>query len=95
MLEDRPGQGRFSRYLADQRELAGGGLFELAGSLSRVVWTWRRLARALARERPDLVVLVDSGGFNLPFARHAKRRTGAPILYFVAPQVWAWRTGRI
>jgi lipid-A-disaccharide synthase len=49
---------------------------------------------ALRSARPDLVVLVDSSGFNLPFARRA-RRQGCPTLYYVSPQVWAWRTGRI
>jgi lipid-A-disaccharide synthase len=78
-----------------QRELAVGGLFELARSSRRIVSAWRRLAAALERERPDLVVLVDSSGFNLPFARRVRRRSGAPILYYVAPQVWAWRRGRI
>jgi lipid-A-disaccharide synthase len=81
--------------VADQRELAVGGLFELLGSLARVARAWRKLAASLACARPDLVVLVDSGGFNLPFAARVRRRSRAPILYYVAPQVWAWRAGRI
>jgi lipid-A-disaccharide synthase len=81
---------------ADQRDLAVGGLLELGGSLLRVNRAWRLLGRALDAARPDLVVLVDSGGFNLPFARRVRRRwPDTPILYYVAPQVWAWRTGRI
>ncbi len=40
-------------------------------------------------------MLVDSGGFNLPFAGRVRRRSRARILYFIAPQVWAWRPGRI
>jgi lipid-A-disaccharide synthase len=81
--------------VADQRELAIGGLFELAGSLTGVVGVWRKLTAALVRCCPDLVVLVDSGGFNLPFAARVRRRCKAPIFYYVAPQVWAWRAGRI
>jgi len=81
--------------IVDQRELAVGGLFELIPELGRIVGAWRRLSRALAETRPELVVLVDSGGFNLPFAGRVKRTTGANILYFIAPQVWAWRPGRI
>ncbi len=77
-----------------QSELAVGGLVEVLGSLNRIVGAWRRLTRALRREAVDLVVLVDSPDFNLPFARHA-RRAGIPILYYVSPQVWAWRRGRI
>lgn len=77
-----------------QREIAVGGLFEVARDLRRVVSAWRRLVRALRESKPDLVVLVDSPDFNIPFARRA-RRAGAPVLYYVSPQVWAWRRGRI
>ena len=49
---------------------------------------------ALDEARPDLVVLVDYPEFNLRLAKQAKRR-GIPVFYFVAPQVWAWRKGRI
>jgi len=80
---------------ADQSDLAIGGLLELVGGAARIRRAWRGLNACLDRQRPDLCVLVDSGGFNLPFARRVRRRTGVPILYYVAPQVWAWRTGRI
>jgi lipid-A-disaccharide synthase len=80
--------------VVDQREVAVGGLVELLPDLPRVVRAWRRMVSALRRERPDLVVLVDSSGFNLPFARRAKR-LGIPTLYYVSPQVWGWRRGRI
>jgi lipid-A-disaccharide synthase len=80
----------------DQRDLAVGGLLELAGSLGSIASAWRRMGRVLAQVDPDLVVLVDSGGFNLPFARRVRRRRRrTPILYYVAPQVWAWRRRRI
>lgn len=80
--------------LVDQRELATSGLFELLPDLHRIVAAWRRMLEALRSQRPDLVVLVDSSGFNLPFARRA-RRQGIPTFYYVSPQVWAWRPGRI
>ena len=78
-----------------QDALAVGGLFELAGQLPRIVRTWRDVTASARTTDPDLVVLVDSGGFNLPLARHLRRRSNAPILYYAAPQVWAWRRGRI
>jgi lipid-A-disaccharide synthase len=81
--------------VAHQRDLALGGLLELAGGLRGLLRAWRRVTAALDRERPDLVVLVDSAGFNLPLARRVKRKLGSPVLYYVAPQVWAWRSGRI
>jgi len=77
-----------------QREVAAGGFVELLPELPRIVGAWRKMSHALRSARPDLVVLVDSSGFNLPFARVAKR-LGAPVLYYVAPQVWAWRRARI
>jgi lipid-A-disaccharide synthase len=80
--------------VVDQRELAVGGIVELVPGLPRIARAWRRLTAALDAERPDLVVLVDSSGFNLPLARRV-HRAGIPILYFVSPQVWAWRRGRI
>ena len=80
--------------VVNQRDVAVSGLFELIPDLHRIVRAWRLLTGALRSARPDLVVLVDSSGFNLPFARRAKRQ-GCPTLYYVSPQVWAWRTGRI
>ena len=78
----------------DQRELAVSGLVEILPELPRIVAVWRRMVAALRSTAPDLVVLVDSSGFNLPFARRA-RRLGIPTLYYVSPQVWVWRSGRI
>jgi len=85
---------RLAVRFATQRELATSGLFELLPDLHRIVAAWRRMLAALRSQRPDLVVLVDSSGFNLPFARRA-RRQGVPTFYYVSPQVWAWRPGRI
>lgn len=80
--------------VASQADLAVGGFLELVPDLHRIVRTWRRMVVALRTLRPDLVVLMDSSGFNIPFARRARRR-GIPTLYYVSPQVWAWRRGRI
>jgi lipid-A-disaccharide synthase len=80
--------------VVSQRELAVGGLFEVLRDLPRIVSVWRRMTRALREARPDLVILVDSPDFNLPLAKRA-RRAGVPVLYYVSPQVWAWRRGRI
>lgn len=76
-----------------QRELAIGGLVEVLSSLGRIVGAWRRLGAALAERRPALAVLVDSPDFQIPFAKRI-RRAGVPILYYVSPQIWAWRRGR-
>jgi lipid-A-disaccharide synthase len=80
--------------IVPQRELAVGLGVEVLRDLHRVVGAWRRMTRALAEEKPELVILVDSPDFNLPFAKRA-RRAGARVLYYVSPQVWAWRRGRV
>ena len=78
-----------------QSELAVAGLVEVLGSVPRVLGAYTRLRRALTEKpRPDLAILVDSPDLNLPLAAVAKR-SGVPVLYFIAPQVWAWRSGRV
>ncbi len=80
--------------LVDTEHVATMGFTETFGTLGRLFATYRLLVRRLEEARPDLVVLIDYPEFNLRLARQAKRR-GIPVFYFVAPQVWAWRRGRI
>jgi lipid-A-disaccharide synthase len=80
--------------LVPQRELAVGGLVEVLSGIPRVVRAWRRLGRSLRSEKPDLAVLVDSPDFNLPLARRL-RCAKVPVLYYISPQVWAWRRYRV
>src|SRR4030042_1929335 len=61
-----------------------------------LVEQWRRLDPGLDAERPDLTLLLDLPDFNLFFAGRAKaRHPEIPILYYISPQVWAWRKGRV
>jgi lipid-A-disaccharide synthase len=53
----------------------------------------RQVRRLLDEQPPDLVILVDYPGFNMRIARAAHER-GIPVLYYIAPQVWAWKAGR-
>jgi len=82
------------RPVVAQDEIAIAGLIEVLGSAPRVLGTYARLRRALTAEPPDLAVFVDSPDLNLPLASVAKRH-GIPVLYYVSPQVWAWRAGRV
>jgi lipid-A-disaccharide synthase len=75
-------------------EVAVGGFVEVLGALPRVLAAWRTLERAARERRPALAVLVDAPDLHIPLARRL-RHARVPILYYVAPQVWAWRTGRI
>lgn len=79
----------------DIGELSVMGVAEVVGALARVRRIYRRiLAEMDSSRRPDLLVLVDFPEFNLLLARAARRR-GIPVLYYVSPQVWAWRRGRV
>jgi lipid-A-disaccharide synthase len=75
-------------------EIAVVGITEV---FSRLPALMRGLAAAksmLRRRRPDLLILVDFPDFNLHTAACA-RRLGIPVLYYISPQIWAWRRGRV
>jgi lipid-A-disaccharide synthase len=75
-------------------DIAGLGLTELTSTIRRTVGAWRALRNILRRDPPDLLVLIDYAEFNLMLAGSA-RRASVPVLYYILPQVWAWRRGRI
>ena len=70
------------------------GITEVFLKLGTIFKALRGLKRSLEREKPDLVVLIDFPEFNLRLAKLAHRR-GIPILYYISPQIWAWRPKRV
>lgn len=83
-----------AKILVDIKNLAIIGAFEIFLNLPKVFKMMRTMCRALKTVKPDLVVLVDYPGFNLWFAKIAKKR-GIKVLYYISPQIWAWRQGRV
>jgi lipid-A-disaccharide synthase len=80
--------------LFDIRDLAVVGAVEALHSL-RTLWTVHRTLLAEVERTPvDAVVLIDFPGFNLKLAKSLAQR-GIPVLYYIAPQVWAWHPGRL
>jgi lipid-A-disaccharide synthase len=79
--------------LADLKKLAVMGFVEVIRHLPFFVGLQREVFGALEREGVDLVVPIDYPGFNLRLARRAKARH-IPVLYYIAPQVWAWHASR-
>ena len=80
--------------LADVTGAAAVGGIEALGPLPTLIAAWRRLRAALdGPRRPAALVLIDFPEFNLRLARVA-RRAGIPVVYFIPPQVWAWRPWR-
>ena len=75
-------------------KLTGMGLVELAGNVKNIWQAYQLLRGALKQRRPDLLILIDFPDFNLRLARVAKSLR-IPVLYYISPQIWAWRRGRV
>ncbi|MCL4502073.1 MAG: lipid-A-disaccharide synthase [Deltaproteobacteria bacterium] len=82
------------RLLCHASDLSVMGLSEVVGRLRTVLRALREVGLALKRQRPSLVILVDFPDFNFWVARLAKFYR-APVMYYISPQVWAWRTYRV
>lgn len=82
------------RLLAHLSDLAVVGLVEVLSHLRRLKRLFDSVVTEAARVRPDVAVLIDYPDFNLRLAR-ALKRLGIPVVYYVSPQLWAWRRGRI
>jgi lipid-A-disaccharide synthase len=80
--------------VVDSHSLAVVGLVEVVTHIPRIYREYRKLLRAARAARPELAILTDSPDFNLRVARQLKK-LGIPVVYLVAPQVWAWRKGRL
>jgi lipid-A-disaccharide synthase len=82
------------RLLAHVDQLAVMGFVEVLRHLPYFIHLLNTVKRTLAERRPDLVLPIDYPGFNLRLARHA-RDNAIPVLYYIAPQVWAWHRSRM
>ncbi len=80
--------------LYDASKIAVVGLFEVFSHLAHIVRAQAELRARLKEKRPGLLILIDFPDFNLLLARKAKK-LGVPVLYYISPQVWAWRSGRV
>jgi len=80
--------------VVDSESLAVVGLVEVITHIPRIYGEYRRLVRAARDRRPKLAILTDSPDFHLRVARRLKG-LGIPVVYLIAPQVWAWRKGRL
>ncbi len=82
------------QQIADSREISVVGITEVLKILGRAKAIFRSLLEEVDRNPPDLALLVDFPDFNLRLARELHRR-GIPVVYYISPQVWAWRQGRV
>ena len=82
------------RPIVDAGEISVVGLAEVVSHLPRIYGEYRKLVEYAKDNVPDAAILTDNPDFNLRLARQL-RALGVPIFYLVAPQVWAWRQGRV
>lgn len=81
--------------LDDLTHTAAIGPFDAARHLGRFARARRLLAERLRAQRPDAVILVDFGDFNLPVIAPLAQRAGCKVLYYISPQLWAWGRFRL
>ncbi|MFH1581535.1 MAG: lipid-A-disaccharide synthase [Pseudomonadota bacterium] len=82
------------KILVNAEELSVVGITEVFSKLRGILKGIRIAKRSLKRMRPDLLILIDFPDFNLHVAATAKKLK-IPVLYYISPQVWAWRPGRV
>ncbi len=70
------------------------GLTEILRHIPRIYASYRKLVASIRRERPDVAVLIDFPDVNFRLAKHLQR-AGIPVVWFVSPQLWAWKRGRL
>ena len=80
--------------LIDAKDVAVVGLVEVVKHLPDIRRRFKHLVAEAGRRKPDAAILIDFPDFNLRLAREL-HRLGIPVFYFVSPQIWAWRTGRV
>ena len=80
--------------LFDAKKIAVVGLAEVFSHLPDILAARKILRTSLKKERPALLILIDFPDFNLMLAKFAKK-LGIPVFYYISPQVWAWRSGRV
>ncbi|HVJ06069.1 MAG TPA: lipid-A-disaccharide synthase [Candidatus Saccharimonadales bacterium] len=82
------------RLVVHARDVAVVGLFEVLSHLPGIYRQFHRLLAEVDRQRPDVAVLIDFPDWNFRLAKELHRR-GIPVVYYVSPQLWAWRKGRL
>ena len=82
------------RVVVDNRKISVVGGTEVAGHIRQIYGAWTKIRSHLLAVRPAVVVLIDFPDFNLFLARFAQK-IGARVFYYISPQVWGWRTGRV
>jgi lipid-A-disaccharide synthase len=76
------------------KDLSVVGITEILSHLPKIYGLFHHLIKEVDKRKPDLAIVIDSPAFNWRVARQMRKR-GIPVVYYVAPQFWAWRQGRV
>lgn len=82
------------RRLVRAEDVAVMGVTEILRHVPRIYASYRRLVRSIRQHRPDVAVLIDFPDVNFRLAKHL-HRAGVPVVWFVSPQLWAWKHSRL
>jgi len=80
--------------VVDAKDLAVVGIAEILNHLPKIWGLFHKLIAEADRRKPELAIVIDSPAFNWRVARQMHKR-GIPVVYYVCPQFWAWRQGRV
>ncbi|NLA75004.1 MAG: lipid-A-disaccharide synthase, partial [Deltaproteobacteria bacterium] len=75
-------------------QMAAVGLTEVFSRAGSIINAYFSMRSILKKEQPDLLILIDYPGFNISLA-HAAKKFNVPVLYYISPQLWAWRSNRV
>ena len=82
------------RIVVEASELTVVGITEVFVKIPAILRAWAKIKKLLISLKPDLLILIDFPDFNLHIAAVAKK-LDIPVLYYISPQIWAWRQGRV
>lgn len=83
------------KLISDLASYGVTGLYEVIKHIFILKKGFNAIKAHLLTEKPDLLILVDYPGFNLRLAKYAKQKLGIKIIYYISPQIWAWKANRI
>ncbi len=88
-------QAQDAELVQHYRDLAYMGFITVLMHLRTIIRGMKRCQQDILRWQPDVLILVDYPGFNLRIARFVKRHSTIPVVYYIAPKLWAWKESRI
>lgn len=80
--------------VVDAKDLAVVGITEILSHLPKIISLYKNLIQVADERKPELAIVIDAPAFNWRVARQMRKR-GIPVVYYVCPQFWAWRQGRV